>query len=114
MGADGLDGVWLRPVVTSRPQGQLVVDLFAARGDARVRLERRVVTAAEASASARVAGSLAPDGNRPSTIEMLSAAWICRNSGVDDRRSIAMSKMVCSIGQEWTFRQDHTTATVAA
>lgn len=52
MGADGLDGVWLRPVVAGRPRGELLVDLLAVRGRARVRLERVVVPAAEAVVAA--------------------------------------------------------------
>ncbi len=40
MGADGLDGVWLRPVASGQPHGDLVVDLVQVTGGARVRLQR--------------------------------------------------------------------------
>lgn len=49
MGADGLDGVWLRPVAgAGSTQGDLVVDLSLVEGERRVRLERVVVPAADA------------------------------------------------------------------
>ncbi len=49
MGADGLDGVWLRPVFGGPTRGDLLVDISEVRGEARVRLERVVVRAADAS-----------------------------------------------------------------
>ena len=52
MGADGLHGIWLRPVVEGHPAGDLVVDVSEIRGEARIRLERVVVPAARAAASA--------------------------------------------------------------
>jgi hypothetical protein len=46
MGADGLDGVWLRPTVTGgEPRGELLVDLSLVRDGFRVRLERVVLPA---------------------------------------------------------------------
>jgi hypothetical protein len=57
MAADGLDGVWLRPVVRGRPIGDFVVDLVALNGGTRVRLERVAVSAADA---ARTAGLHVP------------------------------------------------------
>lgn len=49
MGADGLDGVWLRPLVTGgAPRGELLVDLLQWQGDSPQRLMRVAVPAAEA------------------------------------------------------------------
>jgi hypothetical protein len=48
MGADGLEGVWLRPLTNGRPAvGDLIVDLSQVQGLARVRLERVAVPAAD-------------------------------------------------------------------
>jgi len=48
MGADGLNGVWLRATTDGRaPVSELVVDLSARRGAASVRLERVAVAAAD-------------------------------------------------------------------
>jgi hypothetical protein len=49
MGADGLDGVWLRPRPSvATPQGDLIVDLLDVQADAPTRVERVIVPAAEA------------------------------------------------------------------
>ena len=48
MGADGLDGVWLRPLIAGGvAQGELVVDLLQVRDEARQRLLRVAIPAAE-------------------------------------------------------------------
>lgn len=52
MGADGLDGVWLRATTDGRaPMGEFVVDLSERSGSRVVRLERVAVAAAEVVAS---------------------------------------------------------------
>lgn len=52
MGADGLDGVWLRAGTGGRaPLGDLVVDLSERRGPGAVRLERVAVPAADLAAA---------------------------------------------------------------
>ena len=60
MGADGLDGLWLRPVVTGQPSGDLLVDVSEVRGDAKVRLERVVVPASVAAAAGSLRVPLRP------------------------------------------------------
>ena len=46
MGADGLDGVWLRPlIVGGAPRGELLVDLLQVQGETRRRLLRVAVPA---------------------------------------------------------------------
>ena len=50
MGADGLDGVWLRPLVTGGvPQGELVLDLLQVQGKSRQRLLRVAIPATNVS-----------------------------------------------------------------
>ncbi|MBA2354365.1 MAG: hypothetical protein H0V80_06815 [Acidobacteria bacterium] len=51
IGADGFDGIWLRPVLdgTTAVHGDLVVDLHAVAGERRVRLTRLVLPAGEAA-----------------------------------------------------------------
>lgn len=52
MGADGLDGVWLRASTDGRaPRGQLIVDLSERRAAGVVRIERVAVPAADVAAS---------------------------------------------------------------
>ncbi len=48
MGADGLDGIWLRPVAGGRPSGDLVVDLSEVHDAGVTRRERVVIRAADA------------------------------------------------------------------
>ena len=48
MGADGLDGVWLRPLVTGgAARGELVIDVLQGQGDSRQRLLRVAIPATD-------------------------------------------------------------------
>ena len=53
MGADGFDGVWLRPSVTGgAPRGALLVDLLQVQGHAQQRVAKVVVPASDATSGA--------------------------------------------------------------
>lgn len=55
MGADGLDGIWLRPVVASGSlRGELIVDLSAIHDDVPIRIERVVTPAVDAVRTGRL------------------------------------------------------------
>lgn len=55
MGADGLDGVWLRPIVTDgSPHGELLVDLSAIHDNVPIRVERVVLAAADVVRAGRL------------------------------------------------------------
>jgi hypothetical protein len=55
MGADGFDGIWLRPsAATGVPRGDLLVDLVAVEGTGRARLERVALPASDVVRTASV------------------------------------------------------------